>query len=150
MSPNEGRQLLLSLPVVSPIPTPMKTAGSTRGINCSSTATSLWDWQCKGAGDNTERFRNATSFELLSSMQVALLFLARDAIPTEPVWTAFMAAAAGASLKHSVPARPHVPVPALPSTRYRTFDYPKPDWDPTVSTPDGAPPVACPLACCAH
>jgi hypothetical protein len=43
-------------------------------------------------------------------MQVALLFLVRDDIPTEPIWAAFIAAAAELTLRVQVPpTRPAAP-----------------------------------------
>jgi hypothetical protein len=48
---------------------------------------------------------------------VALLFLVKDAIPTEPIWTAFISAAAELTLRRSVkPSRPAPPelLPELP------------------------------------
>lgn len=47
--------------------------------------------------------------------QVALLFLARDAIPTEPLWAAFIASAAELSpLVRAPPTRPRPPAPLPP------------------------------------
>jgi hypothetical protein len=45
-------------------------------------------------------------------MQVALMFLAVNSIPTEPIWTAFMLSAAEVTLKQNVPA----PAPRRPRT----------------------------------
>lgn len=47
-------------------------------------------------------------------MQVALLFLAQDKIPTEPIWTAFIAAAAEVRRKQRVPPTQPVPAKLLP------------------------------------
>jgi hypothetical protein len=41
---------------------------------------------------------------IIPVLQVAFLFLARDEIHTEPIWTAFFAAAAELSLQKRVPA----------------------------------------------
>lgn len=48
------------------------------------------------------------------ALQVALLFLAKDVIPTEPIWTAFIAAAAELRLRTVPPLSPHTPSDLLP------------------------------------
>jgi hypothetical protein len=45
---------------------------------------------------------------------VALLFLVKDVIPTEPIWTAFIAAAAELRLRTVPPPTPHAPPDWLP------------------------------------
>lgn len=57
-------------------------------------------------------------------LQVALLFLVRNQIPTEPIWSAFIAAAAELSLKHPVPAPAPTDPPFLPSSREATGNSP--------------------------
>lgn len=57
-------------------------------------------------------------------MQVALLFLVRHHIPTEPIWTAFMASAAELTLKQHVAPTAPAPPPLLPSSREYTGPTP--------------------------
>lgn len=57
--------------------------------------------------------------------QVALMFLVRDQIPTEPIWTAFIAAAAELSLRHPVPPTAPADPEFLPSSREATGESPK-------------------------
>ena len=58
--------------------------------------------------------------KLCASLQVALMFLVKDQIPTEPLWTAFIASAAELTLRKAVPpTRPLPPdlFPKIPPIR---------------------------------
>ena len=62
-------------------------------------------------------------------MKVALLFLARDNIHTEGIWTAFFASAAELSLKHSVPPTAPLHHPILPTKYAASFCEARTSWD---------------------
>jgi hypothetical protein len=60
-----------------------------------------------------------------SVLQVALLFLVKVRIPTEPIWTAFIASAAELSLVDRVPPPAPRPPTLLPSTRQISGESPQ-------------------------
>ena len=66
-------------------------------------------------------------------MQVALLFLARDEIHTEAIWTAFFATAAELTLKRNVPPTAPLKAPILPPTAVGNACTPT---DSTVDSPN--------------
>jgi hypothetical protein len=57
-----------------------------------------------------------------SWLQVALLFLVKDDIPTEPVWTAFFASAAELTLKLEVPSTRPSPPEVFPPVTSKPID----------------------------
>ena len=61
-------------------------------------------------------------------VQVALLFLTKDDIPTEPIWTAFITAAAELTLRVRVPPPAPPPVQLLPAIPEHTDEVEATCW----------------------
>lgn len=81
----------------------------------------VWD---NGSANQSEQAPNASVDNVQINPQVALMFLVRDKLPLEPVWTAFIAAAAELSLR----AKPHWPR-MRPSVQYLPDTF----IDPTIA-----------------